>query len=227
MSAMSDNDWTGIDMVGAVQPITQEGLSEEAREQEDADFREQVLRARRNNKQRTRHNEADNSQATGTEDCTYTHLLERLFAQLDAENPEVRDRSTATLPRPQVRFTGSRRTTWVNFPEICDALGREREHVQKFFQVELSTQANLDGKNHLVLLGRWKNSHVERVLRQYVEQFVTCKSCRRLQTSLTKLQLTCQVCGAERFVGTIKDGYVAARKGERQAARLAAASGGN
>lgn len=52
-------------------------------------------------------------------DLTYDDMLDRVYEQIHANNPELTDRKKFKMKPPQVMRVGSTRTCWVNFTEIC------------------------------------------------------------------------------------------------------------
>ncbi|MCL7039872.1 hypothetical protein MKW94_006442 [Papaver nudicaule] len=97
--------------------------------------------------------------------------------------------------------------------DSCKTLHREPEHVMKFLLVEMVKSGSLDGQQRLVVKGRFTSGNFERVLRKYVNEYVTCNGCKSPDTILSKenrlLFLTCQQCGSGRSVAPIQDGFVA------------------
>ena len=80
---------------------------------------------------------------------------------------------------------------------------------------ELSTKANLDGINCLILKGSYKEGAIEKTLRKYAEEYVVCQACKSADTVLsrdpnTRLNvLTCNKCGAVRNVQSVYAGFTA------------------
>ena len=89
-------------------------------------------------------------------DYTYAELLDRVFATLRANNPELTGEKRRTLMKPpQVAREGTKKTVFSNFPELCKAMNRPGEHVQAFLLAELGTSGNLDGQQRLIVKGRF------------------------------------------------------------------------
>ncbi|BGP17277.1 hypothetical protein JCM10213_008169 [Rhodosporidiobolus nylandii] len=66
---------------------------------------------------------------------------------------------------------------------------------------------------------------IENVLRRYIVEYVTCKTCKSPDTELTKKDrlffMTCSSCGSTRSVAAIKSGYQATTRAARRAAKAA------
>lgn len=89
-------------------------------------------------------------------DYTYAELLDRVFATLRANNPELTGEKRRTLMKPpQVAREGTKKTVFANFAELCKAMNRPGEHVQAFLLAELGTSGNLDGQSRLIVKGRF------------------------------------------------------------------------
>ena len=94
-----------------------------------------------------------------------------------------------------------------------------------FLKAELDTEGNFGSESNLILQGRFKDKHIIRLYKSYIETYVKCTDCKRINTEMTRdsstrlLCLKCNDCGASRTVQNIKKGYHAARRGERRAAR--------
>jgi hypothetical protein len=65
-----------------------------------------------------------------TEDIPYNLLLTRLFLQKDCSiKLNTYSSKSHRLLKPYVIPVGNKRTIIANFEEICDALGRDKDHV--------------------------------------------------------------------------------------------------
>ncbi|UZJ52597.1 hypothetical protein CBS101457_001917 [Exobasidium rhododendri] len=147
-------------------------------------------------------------------DYTYQELLGRIFNTLRAQNPALSgDKKKYTIVPPVVQRDGSKKTMFSNVVDICRRMRRQPEHVIQFLFTELGTVGSVDGSQRLVIKGRFMPVQIEKVLRQYIVEYVTCKTCRSPQTLLTKENriyfMTCESCGSTRSVATIKSGFQA------------------
>ncbi|KAJ2788411.1 translation initiation factor eIF-2 beta subunit, partial [Coemansia helicoidea] len=81
-------------------------------------------------------------------------------------------------------------------------------------------------EQRLAIKGRFKQKQIETVLRNYIKEYVTCKTCRSGETTLTRDKslsfIKCESCGSSRTVAAIKTGFQAATRDRRRAERDAA-----
>ena len=147
-------------------------------------------------------------------DYTYQELLSRVFRTLRAQNPALSgDKKKYTMVPPVVQRDGSKKTVFANVLEICKRMHRQPDHVIQYLFTELGTVGSVDGSQRLVIRGRFQPKQIENVLRRYIVEYVTCKTCRSPNTLLTKENriyfMTCEACGSQRSVSAIKTGFQA------------------
>ncbi|KAI7825105.1 domain found in IF2B/IF5-domain-containing protein [Gamsiella multidivaricata] len=156
-------------------------------------------------------------------DYTYPELLSRVFKILRQNNPELAgEKKRYTIVPPSVMRDGNKKTVFANVADICKRMHRQPEHVIQFLFAELGTSGSIDGSQRLVIKGRFQQKQIEAVLRRYIVEYVTCKTCKSPDTLLTKENrlffLQCEACGSTRSVTTIKSGFQA-QTGKRAAQR--------
>ena len=132
----------------------------------------------------------------------YRDMLERAYSELPQQ---VDTYERFTVPRPDVRQVGRRRTIIMNFKEIADELRRDPEHILKFLSGEMATLANFDG-TRAVFQGRFNYDTVRNLLEIYTEKYVVCPVCKRPDTRIVRERrlwfLQCEACGAKSSIGT-------------------------
>ncbi len=132
----------------------------------------------------------------------YRDMLERAYSELPQQ---VDTYERFTIPRPDVRDVGRRRTIIMNFKEIADELRRDPEHILKFLSGEMATLANFDG-TRAVFQGRFNYDTVRNLLEIYTEKYVVCPVCKRPDTRIVRERrlwfLQCEACGAKSSIGT-------------------------
>ncbi|KAK3944956.1 hypothetical protein QBC46DRAFT_372381 [Diplogelasinospora grovesii] len=153
---------------------------------------------------------------------SYDLLLSRFFAQLAQKNPDHASSGTRSykIPPPQCLREGNKKTIFANIAEICKRMKRADEHVTAYLFAELGTSGSVDGNRRLVIKGRFQQKQIENVLRTYIVEYVTCKTCRSPNTDLSKGEnrlyfITCNSCGSRRSVQAIKTGF-SAQVGKRK-----------
>ncbi|KAJ4350806.1 translation initiation factor eIF-2 beta subunit [Ascochyta clinopodiicola] len=146
----------------------------------------------------------------------YDMLLNRFFTLLHSQHPDLAGNSVKSykIPPPQCLREGNKKTIFANIAEICKRMKRTDEHVTQFLFAELGTSGSVDGSRRLVIKGRFQQKQIENVLRRYIVEYVTCKTCRSPDTDLSKGEnrlsfVTCNSCGSRRSVQAIKTGFSA------------------
>lgn len=137
--------------------------------------------------------EGDMDKGTGiwehnaTETINYTLLLQRFFTQLHSHHPDLAGGTKSyKIPPPQCLREGNKKTIFANISEIAKRMKRSDEHVTQFLFAELGTSGSVDGSRRLVIKGRFQQKQIENVLRRYIVEYVTCKTCRSPDTELSK-----------------------------------------
>jgi len=157
----------------------------------------------------------------GEKDYNYEFLAHRIFGLIhkDGEQEPVK----YTMKPPVVYREGTKKTIWVNFPEICKIMNRPPEHVLSFLLAEVGTTGSIDGNSRFVIKGRFQPKHIENILRRYIAEYVKCHTCKTPETHLKRenrlMFMVCDKCGSSRTVTPIKTGYQATSRASRRAAR--------
>jgi len=160
-------------------------------------------------------------------DYTYDELLLRVFDIMRQKNPDMAagTKQKFVMRPPQVVRIGTKKSSFVNFMEICKMLHRPQKHLLDFLLSELGTSGSIDGNNQLIIKGRFQQKQIENVLRRYIKEYVTCHTCRSPNTLLQKdsriFFLQCEACGSRCSVASIKHGFQAVT-GKRAAIRAKA-----
>jgi len=148
-------------------------------------------------------------------DYTYQELLNRFFRSLHAANPALALSGSKryTLAPPSIHRDGNKRSVFANIVDICRRMHRQPEHVIAFMLAEMGTTGSVDGSGRLVIRGRFQQKQIENILRRYIVEYVTCKTCKSPDTVLTKENriyfMACESCGSRQSVSAIKTGYQA------------------
>ncbi|KAI5860290.1 domain found in IF2B/IF5-domain-containing protein [Durotheca rogersii] len=153
---------------------------------------------------------------------SYDLLLGRFFSLLAQKNPDHASSGSRSykIPPPQCLREGNKKTIFANIQEITKRMKRSEEHVTAYLFAELGTNGSVDGSRRLVIKGRFQQKQIENVLRKYIIEYVTCKTCRSPDTELNKGEnrlyfITCNSCGSRRSVTAIKTGF-SAQVGKRK-----------
>ncbi|QVM09386.1 hypothetical protein D8B26_004047 [Coccidioides posadasii str. Silveira] len=149
-----------------------------------------------------------------TQPIPYSYLVTRFFSLIHSHHPDLLASGSKSykIPPPQCLREGNRRTIFANIADICKRMKRSEDHVTQFLFAELGTSGSVDGNRRLVIKGRFQQKQIENVLRRYIVEYVTCKTCRSPDTELNKGEnrlyfVTCNSCGSRRSVTAIKTGF--------------------
>ncbi|OAQ61962.1 domain found in IF2B/IF5 [Pochonia chlamydosporia 170] len=152
----------------------------------------------------------------------YTLLLQRFFHQLSQKNPDhtLTGAKSFKIPPPQCMREGNRKTVFANIADICKRMKRTEDHLTAYLFAELGTNGSVDGSRRLVIKGRFQQKQIEGMVRKYIIEYVTCKTCKSPDTELSKGEnrlyfVTCNNCGSRRSVTAIKTGF-SAQVGKRK-----------
>ena len=161
-----------------------------------------------------------------TEEFTYDQMLSRIYQKMGAVYT-ASELALKRLQRPKMAAIGSKRVGWINFGKTAATLNRTQDHLSSFIEAEFGTTVSIDAKDCLVIKGRFSGEHIESVLKKYVEQYIKCRTCKSMETTLVRdpdsrlYFLKCGTCLSQWSVATIQKGFHATMKGERKAARAA------
>ena len=103
---------------------------------------------------------------------SYEMLLERVFAQIQAHNPELMTETKRRLVMapPCMARVGTKKTQFTNFNSICRSLNRDPSHLAAYLFAELGTTGSVDGSGALLIRGKYQAKHIEPLLRNYARE---------------------------------------------------------
>lgn len=103
------------------------------------------------------------------------------------------------IPSIEGHFEG-KKTILTNFGVIIAHIRRESEHLQRYLSKELATPISKQG-DRLILNIKVSSKKINPKIKQYVEEFVICRECKKPDTELIKdgkmTVLHCLACGAK------------------------------
>lgn len=156
----------------------------------------------------------------------YTDLLERVFDFMEEQQAGKGAKGFGKriiCPPPSMVRIGTKKSGYQNFGATAECLNRQPKHVMQYILAETGTSGNLDQKNQMILRGRFKPSHMENVLREYIKEYVQCATCKSANTVLEKLDrltfMNCNDCSSRRTVLAMTTGFqalVGKRKKQRE-----------
>ncbi|KZO99130.1 hypothetical protein CALVIDRAFT_544573 [Calocera viscosa TUFC12733] len=191
-------------------PKTEEDDEEEGDEDDDVDLGDDPFA----HDHEVDAGEGDEKWLNTDRDYTYDELLDRFYRVLRQNNPELAGgKRRHTVPPPSVMREGNKRTIFANIVDIAKRIHRSPDHVISFLFAELGTTGSVDGSSRLVIKGRFQQKQLENVLRRYIVEYVTCKTCKSPDTLLEKENriffVQCESCGSRRSVSAVKTGFQA------------------
>lgn len=180
---------------------------------DDLEFLKLDLTTGKKKRSRQRESKASNSE-NHTDIYSYEYLLQRVYGNLQQNNPNLTGAPSKTRLQPlDVQRGGVRRTVVTNFQKLCKTLGRDSDHVMSYILSELAVPGNLDGTNRLIVRGKFSPMAISTVARNYIKDYVICDECKSLETIMDKdkatrlIFLRCQCCHGVRTLQPIVQGY--------------------
>ncbi|EUB58562.1 Eukaryotic translation initiation factor 2 subunit 2 [Echinococcus granulosus] len=161
---------------------------------------------------------------SGTTGYPYDMLLARVFAQIQAHNPELMSdtKRRLVMAPPCMARVGTKKTHFTNFNGICRSLNRDPAHLSAYLFAELGTTGSVDANGALLIRGKYQAKHIEPVLRNYARTYVLCSTCQSPDTELSRdsrlLFLQCKTCRSRVTVKSVTSGFQAVT-GKRAAIR--------
>lgn len=141
-------------------------------------------------------------------DYDYSELLSRIV-DLNPENTS--DHKTTRVPPPILGRIGTKKTSFTNVKEICDKIHRSPDHLMSFLSVELGTETSINNSQEIILKGRFQQTQIENVLKQYIREYVICKTCKSPDTEMQKENrinfIQCHQCHSRTSVSQVIKGY--------------------
>lgn len=103
------------------------------------------------------------------------------------ENPETKiSLKKNIILQPKIENTKTT-TNWLNYMETCKKLGRTTFLLEKFILEELKPKEySINAAGAMIIKGRYKQSHILKILNNFVKKYVTCSSCFSNNTNLKK-----------------------------------------
>lgn len=116
------------------------------------------------------------------------------------ETPEIEDADDRLeVPDPELRPEGNV-TVYENYRETVGRVDRDPEHVLRYLQTELGTNARIDESGRARFTGEFRTRRVADAIEEYADGFVRCPECGLPDTKLVDEQgatgMRCEACGA-------------------------------
>lgn len=203
----------------------QDGIDEDNFEEQFKHMKKKKTTDKKKKKEEQEHEIIENGQDISTHDGSqhisydnglypYSELLTRVFQILRKQNPDLAgEKKKYTIVPPSVHREGNKKTLFSNIIDICKRMNRAPEHVIQYLFAELGTTGSTDANQQLIIRGRFQQKQIENVLKRYIVEYVTCKTCKSPSTVLKRENRLffqqCESCGSTRSVSAIKSGFKA------------------
>jgi len=130
---------------------------------------------------------------------SYEKLLESAYKEI---KPITGKSERFEVPKIEGHLEGNK-TILTNLPQIAGYLRRDINHMLKFLLKELASSGKMHG-NQLILQTKIPSIKINEKIKQYTDEFVICRECKKPDTELVKdkefLSVHCLACGAKHYV---------------------------
>jgi len=129
----------------------------------------------------------------------YEKLLDEAYKKI---KPITENSERFEVPKIEGHLEGNK-TILINIPQIASYLRRDVNHLLKFLLKELASSGKMQG-SQLILQTKIPSAKINEKIKQYTDEFVICKECKKPDTELKKdkdfLFIHCLACGAKHSV---------------------------
>jgi len=129
----------------------------------------------------------------------YKKMLDRAFEKI----PEgFHGTERWEYPKVEMKYEG-KNTIIKNFKKIVNQINREEKHFFKYILQEVGTAGEIKGST-AQLKGRQKQNTLNRLIKNYCDNYVICETCLKPDTVIRKEGrkhiMVCQACGTRHIV---------------------------
>ncbi len=129
---------------------------------------------------------------------SYKELLEQAYQKVKP----IKASERFEIPKIEGHLEGNK-TILTNLQQIASHIRRDINHFLKYLLKELATSGSIKG-NRVILQTKISSGKINDKIKQYVEEFVLCKECKKPDTELIKqdrfMFVHCLACGAKHSV---------------------------
>ena len=100
------------------------------------------------------------------------------------------EKNKLSISKPDVKFLNCK-TYFKNFYEICKSFNRENDennHFKNFINKELEMKITVDEKKNLLIHGRKDQKQISKLVSDYYNRFIKCKTCSNGVTTYLKIK---------------------------------------
>ena len=125
----------------------------------------------------------------------YEEMLNQAYKNIKP----IKSNERFEIPNVEGHVEGNK-TIITNLSQISSHIRRNQEHLFKFLLKELATSGSIKG-NRTIFQTKISSSKINEKIKDYVNEFVICKECKKPDTELIKenefLFVHCLACGAK------------------------------
>jgi translation initiation factor 2 subunit 2 len=131
----------------------------------------------------------------------FRNLMNRGYQTFETS---IKESKTKTIIPPDF-FKQDRKSYIRNFQAVCTSIGRDSEDIRVYLTKELSMDTSIKEDGSLKIDAIVKSvAMIQNILRNYITEFVMCKSCSSCNTDLAKIDritfLICKSCKSKRAI---------------------------
>lgn len=127
-------------------------------------------------------------------------LIDNIYQNLKELNT---NNKKLIIDRPDVQ-NANKKTFIGNFRSICQKLKRKEDDVRKFFEDEANAKVTIDQNGALIISGIINQIGIQKILTNYIKDYVTCKECNSYDTLIMKenriIFLKCNKCLSKKAI---------------------------
>jgi len=129
---------------------------------------------------------------------SYEQLLEEAYTKIKP----IISTERFEIPKIEGHLEGTK-TILTNLQQIASYIRRDINHLLKYLQRELATSGKID-RNRVILQRKIPSIKINDKIKEYIDEFVICKECKKPDTELQKQDrfvfVHCLACGAKHSV---------------------------
>lgn len=150
-------------------------------EKKELDAMFSLDRKKKRKKDKEKEKEKEKKKEKKEELYTYKFMLDRLYSNVK----NVHSDKSVRLPMINIAQL-KKKTSWINFNKICDALSRTKESLLEYFKANLHCEMAIDCENRLIIKKTVQLQVLHNILKAYINKFVKCRSCDSINTNYIK-----------------------------------------
>jgi translation initiation factor 2 beta subunit (eIF-2beta)/eIF-5 len=131
-------------------------------------------------------------------DFNFETMVNEAYNNLEEYKDEI-----LIIPKIETEILPTR-LHWKNVKEYLKVINRDPEHFMTYIKYELSgkeinwySNSKSDG---LIIHGRNQKKEISDIAIKYINDHVICSSCKKTNTTITKSEFECLVCGMKKFI---------------------------